>query len=280
MTKFTVGQIARLFGITTKTLRHYDTIGLFSPTETGTENQYRYYAPEQVKDLSRIVFLREMGLSLEVIRELKDAGTLKDTQRLTLILRQHADELRSSISERERLLRRVEHELAMLLGPEQTTNDWGGTKMEAKIVYLDAFAVAGLAVRGAAGSSKFSELWGRFIPVMDSVPHRVNSRESYGLCYDFDGSTLNYMSGVQVSSTQGFPAEMAYVQVPAQTNAVFTHVGKPSGLSHTFRRIYEEWLPKNGLQPIEGIEFELYGERFHGPDNDQSETDIYIPIHS
>lgn len=277
-TLLTVGQIARLFGVTAKTLRHYDTIGLFSPSETGAENQYRYYAPEQIKELSKIIFLRELGVGLEVIRELKEAGALKDPNRLTAILRGHKEELEASILERQKLLERVEHELRLLLRPEIPMNDWGGTKMEPRIERREAFTVAGMAVRGVGGSPKFAEIWGRFLPEMGNVPSRINPYETYGLCYDFDGSTLNYMAGVQVGSTEGLPAGMTFVEVPAQTYAVFTHTGNPSGLFNTFRRIYEEWLPANQLQPVESYEFEFYGERFFGPDNEQSETDIYIPI--
>ncbi|WP_274361832.1 MerR family transcriptional regulator [Paenibacillus thermotolerans] len=279
-TLLTVGQIARLFGVTAKTLRHYDTIGLFSPSQTGPENQYRYYAPEQIKDLSRIIFLRELGVGLEVIRELKEAGALKDPNRLTAILREHTEELRASILERQKLLHRVEHELKLLLGPELPKNDWGGTKMEPRIEHKEAFIVAGMAVRGAGGSPKFAEIWERFVPEMGSVPNRINPHETYGLCCDFDGSTVNYLAGVQVGSTEGLPAGMTFVEVPAQTYAVFTHTGKPSGLFHTFRRIYEEWLPANNFQPLESYEFEFYGERFFGPDNEKSETDIYVPIKS
>ncbi len=43
----TIGQMARCYGLTTKTLRHYDSIDLFSPALTGTENGYRYYLPTQ-----------------------------------------------------------------------------------------------------------------------------------------------------------------------------------------------------------------------------------------
>jgi DNA-binding transcriptional MerR regulator len=44
----TVGQMARIFQITPKTLRHYDAIGLFSPIRIGEDNLYRYYASVQV----------------------------------------------------------------------------------------------------------------------------------------------------------------------------------------------------------------------------------------
>ncbi|WDH52431.1 MerR family DNA-binding transcriptional regulator [Pseudomonas chlororaphis] len=47
----TIGQMARCHGLTTKTLRHYDSIGLFTPSLTRQDNGYRYYKPEQMVEL-------------------------------------------------------------------------------------------------------------------------------------------------------------------------------------------------------------------------------------
>ena len=58
----TIGQLARIFEISTKTLRHYDAIGLFVPARTGSDNGYRYYQPEQIEQLSRILALRRLDV--------------------------------------------------------------------------------------------------------------------------------------------------------------------------------------------------------------------------
>ena len=63
----TIGQMARCHGLTTKTLRHYDSIGLFPPALTGRDNGYRYYSPEQIVTLGRIAWLRQLGMSLSLI---------------------------------------------------------------------------------------------------------------------------------------------------------------------------------------------------------------------
>lgn len=67
----TIGQLARIFEISTKTLRHYDAIGLFVPARTGSDNGYRYYRPEQIEQLSRILALRRLDVPLEAIDRLK-----------------------------------------------------------------------------------------------------------------------------------------------------------------------------------------------------------------
>jgi MerR family transcriptional regulator, thiopeptide resistance regulator len=67
----TVGEVARMAGITVRTLHHYDRIGLLSPSGRG-ENGYRLYERPDLERLHRILSYRELGLSLEAIGELLD----------------------------------------------------------------------------------------------------------------------------------------------------------------------------------------------------------------
>ena len=68
---YTVKELARLTGLTPRTLRYYDSIGLLSPARR--ENDYRLYGPEDVGRLQQILLYREMGLPLEEIRQVLDA---------------------------------------------------------------------------------------------------------------------------------------------------------------------------------------------------------------
>jgi len=273
MTKLTIGQMARLFGITTKTLRHYEAIGLFAPAEINPDNQYRYYKAGQISTLRSILFLRELDVGLETIRELAAGGTLSDRSRLARVLREHADRVRSAIDEKTALLNRIDRELG-----RWEADATGGIGVKAKIVKVEAFQAAGFAAHKADGSTAFGRLWDRLLPVEASIPHRSERAVSYGLCYDFDGERFSYMAGVKVDATDGLPEGMEAKLVPAQTYAVFTHRGPVSGLQETYERIHESWLAENGLQFSEGIDFELYDDRFYGPTDERSELDLYIPI--
>ena len=55
--KYTVSELAKLFGISAQTLRYYDKIGLFQPDDIDETNNYRYYSYEQFFRLSMIVQL-------------------------------------------------------------------------------------------------------------------------------------------------------------------------------------------------------------------------------
>lgn len=104
---FTVGQMARICGVSPKTLRHYEAIGLFDPARVDAETQYRYYSAEQILPLRRILGLRDLGLGLEMIRLLIQSGALNEPERLRRILAERAEGLRREIAEREGMLSRI-----------------------------------------------------------------------------------------------------------------------------------------------------------------------------
>jgi MerR family transcriptional regulator, thiopeptide resistance regulator len=63
---WSIQQLARMSGVTARTLRYYDEIGLLRPASIGT-NGYRYYAHEQLLRLQRILLLRELDMDLTTI---------------------------------------------------------------------------------------------------------------------------------------------------------------------------------------------------------------------
>ena len=71
-TRYTVSQVARLSGVSVRTLHHYDEIGLLKPASVGP-NGYRYYGREELLRLQQVLFHRELGLSLDEIRRTIDA---------------------------------------------------------------------------------------------------------------------------------------------------------------------------------------------------------------
>src|SRR3990167_4504148 len=64
---YTVKQLAKLSGVSTRTLRFYDEIGLLKPAYYG-ENKYRFYEEEQLLLLQQILFYRELDFSLQDIQ--------------------------------------------------------------------------------------------------------------------------------------------------------------------------------------------------------------------
>ena len=71
--EYTIQQLAKLSGVTRRTLRYYDQIGLLRPART-TEAGYRIYGPSQVDRLQHILFYRALGLELAAPGLLLPAG--------------------------------------------------------------------------------------------------------------------------------------------------------------------------------------------------------------
>ena len=67
-----IGEMARLFGLTVKTLRYYDQIGLLKAAYINPETGYRYYSVEQFEQLNTILYLRTQGMPLADIIEALD----------------------------------------------------------------------------------------------------------------------------------------------------------------------------------------------------------------
>jgi DNA-binding transcriptional MerR regulator len=98
---FSIGEFARLGAVSIRALRHYDEIGLLLPDEVDPATGYRSYSAKQLRQLNRIVALKDLGLTLGQIRQLLDGITV-DELRGMLLLRQ---------AQLERELERQQHHL-------------------------------------------------------------------------------------------------------------------------------------------------------------------------
>jgi DNA-binding transcriptional MerR regulator len=74
----TIGEIARLSGLTTKALRHYDSVGVLRPVEIDEGNGYRFYSRGQADQARQIRLLRELEFPLEEIRRILDDPESED----------------------------------------------------------------------------------------------------------------------------------------------------------------------------------------------------------
>lgn len=71
MTDRTIGEAAELLGVTTRTLRHWDSIGLLQPSWR-TTTDYRLYTEDDVERALQILIYRAAGIGLKDIAEVLD----------------------------------------------------------------------------------------------------------------------------------------------------------------------------------------------------------------
>lgn len=70
-----IGEFSKLCGVSTKTLRYYNEIGLLLPQNINPENGYRYYSTQQLKDMLWINRLKSFHCSLEEIKSILEQGS-------------------------------------------------------------------------------------------------------------------------------------------------------------------------------------------------------------
>src|SRR4051795_12291994 len=122
---WTVGELARLSGVTVRTLHHYDRIGLLRPSER-TPAGYRSYDVRDLDRLQQVLVYRELGFPLEEVATLLDDPGADPAEHLR---RQHRL-LRERLARTEAMVAAVEKEMearqmGMSLTPEERFEVFG-----------------------------------------------------------------------------------------------------------------------------------------------------------
>ena len=105
MSKYTTGEIAKLCGVTVRTVQYYDTRGILVPAEL-SEGGRRLYSEDDLKRMRIICFLRDLGLPIDAISQMlseDDPGSV-----ISLLLEQQEQVLKDEIGERQEKLGKLE----------------------------------------------------------------------------------------------------------------------------------------------------------------------------
>jgi DNA-binding transcriptional MerR regulator len=110
-----IGDFSQLAQVSVPTLRHYDELGLLKPAQVNKFTDYRYYTVEQLPRLNRILALKDLGLSLDQIRQLlKDDMPAAQLRNMLALKRaeieEQLDRERERLARVEARLKHIEHE--------------------------------------------------------------------------------------------------------------------------------------------------------------------------
>ncbi len=109
---FKIGEFSNLTRVSVSTLRYYDQIGLLKPAAVDQANGYRLYRAAQLRDVNRIVALKDLGLSLEEIPRV--LGDELSSAELRGMLRLKQAEISDRITEEQDRLDRVAVRLRLI----------------------------------------------------------------------------------------------------------------------------------------------------------------------
>jgi DNA-binding transcriptional MerR regulator len=122
---WTVGEVARIAGVTVRALHHYDQIGLLSPSARTTSG-YRRYEYGDLERLQRIIAYRQLGFGLDQI------GTILDDPKADPLdhLRKQHELLTDRVEELQRMVQAIEktmeaHKMGIQLNPQEMFEVFG-----------------------------------------------------------------------------------------------------------------------------------------------------------
>jgi DNA-binding transcriptional MerR regulator len=191
-----IGEFARIGGVSIKALRHYDAVGLLSPRRVDPVTRYRHYSADQLSRLHDLLAYRDLGLSLTLVRVLLDGKS--DAAMLRRVLSARRDELRKRVQADRAQLARINHLLRHI--------DAEGRAPQYQVVIKDLAARAVASIRSRmAAYSDVEPLLGRLaalvtrsqrISGLGAVWHRC-ARALEGPCFNapIDCEALAFLAG-------------------------------------------------------------------------------------
>lgn len=180
-----IGEFARLTGLSVGALRHYDELGILTPAHVDRATSYRRYRREQLEPARLVTTLRELELPLEEIREL--LATDDPTERRTMLTRH-----RTRLDARVTRLGRVLHHLMHLIDPTAPPQEEPMPNESTVTSELDTQTQKALA------ASLFNRVWellekGDRTPVDDD--EMVNAAHASRYLWTAIGNAQNYAIG-------------------------------------------------------------------------------------
>ena len=166
---YTVKQVARMSGVSVRTLHFYDEAELLKPAYLGA-NGYRFYEEPQLLTLQQILFYRELGFELKQIKQILGRGDFE----IVAALHSHREVLQKNLTQTRRLIETIDKTIQHVKGPR---------KMRTDEMFV-GFSVA-------AGKDRFNE------PIKLGGPHgepndcKVSGKDTNGaMCvFEFTGAS-------------------------------------------------------------------------------------------
>ena len=271
-TMHTIGEFAAFGRVSVRMLRHYDAIGLLRPARVDDRSGYRHYRTAQLRELLRIVELRDLGCGLDEIADVLAADDEREALRALLVRRRV--ELEAAVAADTARLARIGDRLRFL----------EGDTMSAPVEYRPIDPVTVYAVEGRAPgagpenvSPVIEPLLTRLISAIEGAGHEL--REPGIFWYDeVEGSEelgvhVSFTADPEPRSGDGYEV----VDLPAvPLAAVLTHRGDMASIGESYSALMTG-LIDDGYRMV-GPCREVYLES--GPELTQAEwvTELQVPV--
>ena len=245
---FSIGEFARLGGVSVRTLRHYDEIGLLPPTTVDPDTGYRGYTARQLTQLNRILALKELGLSLTQARRLLNGVTVEELSGMLILrraqLEHELDQHKNQLLGVEARLRSIAREGAM---PADDI-------MAKTIPAIGVVVIAGHAP--GWGPENIVPVVNRLYDEFDQLGIHDRVKEAGPLIVFYDwghDEDITVHLALPVAEPPGeLPAPAEYRVLPEIEAAAAVRSGPAAGI---FPMVYQDlfrWVEERGYQAVPG----------------------------
>lgn len=261
-----IGEFARAGNVTVRTLRFYDELGLLSPAHVVPENGYRQYTPAQFGQLNQIQAFKDMGFSLQEIRELLQRHLAPEELRVVLEARREV--LKKRVRDDSGRLERIEARLNSL--------DVGGPQLHTGILLRRMPRQTVVSFREKLQNYDQTD------ELFKELERRVDARILYDQrvalfhrCLEGDGEIdceavrflkhpVGAIRGLKVYEVQRADVAFAY------------HYGSEDSIGTTYQSI-AGWITAQGYQ-LSGAKREIYWPAPEGKDETRPLVEIQFPV--
>lgn len=161
----------------------------------------------------------------------------------------------------------------------------GNITIKPVIKEIEEIKVIGIKDKVILENNSLPDLWEKFRKIHHIVPNTLPSKRVFGICEAIseihlvsESMEFNEIIGLEVNSYDVIPNSFVSKTIKEGKYAIFTHTGKLDNLDKTYEYIWGTWFLSSKEELDIRDDFEVYDERFLGPNNVNSQIDIYIPI--
>ncbi|MFE7313397.1 MerR family transcriptional regulator [Streptomyces sp. NPDC057555] len=243
---FTIGDFARHGRVSVRMLRHYDATGLLRPAHVDPASNYRYYTAAQLARLNRIIALKDLGFTLQQVRDIVDEKV--GVEELRGMLRLRRAELETAVAAAEARLVQVEARLRAIESEgRMPTND---------VVIKNVPAVRVAELTATAASFDPEDIGPVIGPLYNELFRRLGSAgitpTGPGIAYYEDapegGGRITVHAAVQVSAPLQDGAFRILDLQSFDQAATIVHRGSMDAVLPTAQAL-ARWIDSNGYQP-------------------------------
>jgi len=136
-------------------------------------------------------------------------------------------------------------------------------------------------IKGDLKGLNLSREWSGFMNSIKLIHNKVTPENYFQIQFwsenqDIEG--MHFFIGTEVQDIKNVNPQFVVKIIPKGTYLKFIHQGLSSNVGYTYRYIYQEFLPNSDYQLLLPFNFEYYGKDYLSPNNEQSESCIFIPV--